>query len=249
MTKDGERSDPNGWTVLEHGPLEQIASNLWRIEGEIPKMAIRRVMTLVRMSDNRLVIHSGIAINDEIRSQIEALGEPAFLIVPNAYHRMDAAAFKARYPNLVVLCPAAAQKKVEKVVAVNGCYADFPADPLVELLPLRGLKNREGVIIVREPGREPGRERLFLVFNDTLFNMPHLHGFTGFILQHITQSTGGPRITRIARWFLIADKRAFAAHLRELAALPGLTAVIVSHHLPILEDSRGVLESVAATIE
>ncbi len=245
MTKDQERSAPPGWTVLEHGPLEQMASNLWCVEGEIPKMAIRRVMTVARMSDNRLVIHSGIATGDQVRAQIEALGEPAFLIVPNSYHRMDAAAFKARYPNLVVLCPAAARKKVEKVVAVDGSYADFPADPHVQLLPLRGLKDREGVIIVREPECE----RSFLVFNDTLFNMPHLHGFTGFILRHITQSTGGPRITRIARWFLIANKEAFAAHLRELAALPGLTAVIVSHHLPILDDPRGVLESVASTIE
>src|SRR5690606_38404698 len=81
----------------EHGPLERLEDNLWRVEGALPNMALRRVMTVVRMADGRLVIHSAIALPDELMAQIEAWGRPSYLLVPNAYHRLDAPAYKARY--------------------------------------------------------------------------------------------------------------------------------------------------------
>src|SRR5690606_38404699 len=80
----------------EHGPLERLEDNLWRVEGALPNMALRRVMTVVRMADGRLVIHSAIALPDELMAQIEAWGRPSYLLVPNAYHRLDAPAYKAR---------------------------------------------------------------------------------------------------------------------------------------------------------
>lgn len=37
--------------------------------------------------------------------------------------------------------------------------------------------------------------------------MPHGKGVMGFIFQHLTQSTGGPRVSRIVRWFLNKDDK------------------------------------------
>jgi hypothetical protein len=85
-----------------------------------------------------------------------------------------------------------------------------------------------------------------IVLNDIVFNMPHVGGFSGFMLRHVTASTGGPRSSRIARWFLARDKPALRAHLERLAQLPEVRRVIVSHHQVI--DEPAVLRQLASTL-
>ena len=91
-----------------------------------------------------------------------------------------------------------------------------------------------------------------VVLNDIVFNMPHAPGVQGFVLKNITGSSGGIKITRIARLFLIADQAAARAHLARLAALPDLRRVIVSHH-EVIDREHGhepgrALAEVAATL-
>ena len=84
------------------------------------------------------------------------------------------------------------------------------------------------------------------MLNDVVFNMPHAPGFSGFVLRRLTASTGGPRISRIARWFIARDKKALRAHLERLAQLPELRRVVVSHHQVI--DEPAVIRQLASTL-
>ena len=229
----------DAWTVLPHDPVQTLEDGLWRVEGSLPGMALRRVMTIARMTDGRLVIHNGIALEEAAMKDLEALGEPAFLVVPNRYHRLDAPAYKRRYPEIRVVCPAGARPKVEQVVPVDLDYDAFPGDEAVSLRHLAGTANAEGVMIVRHG------DTATVVFNDAVFNMPHLPGFTGFVLRRLTASTGGPRISRVTRWLVLEDKAAFFADLAGLAETPGLKRIVVSHHRVIDEDPGEVLRGLA----
>jgi hypothetical protein len=226
------------WNVHRHGPLERLADNLYRVEGPVPGMALRRQMIVIRLADGRLVVHSAIAVDDEVRSELEALGEPAILVVPCGLHRLDAPAYKERYPNIEVVCPAAARDKVEEVVGVDRTYEEIEPDDTVEFEYLDGLAEAEGVLTVRSS------DGTTLVFNDALFNHPHASGFGGLILRLIG-STGGPKVTRLARWFIVKDKRTYADHLRRLADTPELVRVIPGHGEVIDDDPAGVLRGVA----
>lgn len=230
------------WKVLPHGPLEKLARSVWRVESDLEGMPLKRVMTVARRDDGRLVVHNAIALEDAAMAEIEAWGEVGFLVVPNGFHRLDAKVFKDRYPNAKVLCPRAARAKVEQVVAVDGAYEDFPPDPIVSLETLEGLGGAEGAMIIRDA------DGTTVVLNDAVFNMPHPRGFQGFVFKHITQSSGGPRISRVARWFIVKDAKAFRASLERLADLPALKRVIVSHHATIEHDPARVLREVAATL-
>jgi hypothetical protein len=231
-----------GWRVLRHGPIERLESNLWTVTGTLPGMSLKRVMTLVRLEDERIVIHSAVALEDDAMDEIEAWGRPAVLLVPNGYHRLDAPAYLSRYPDLEVLCPKGSRSKVEEVVRVDGDYGDFVGDASITVEHLDGVRKAEGVVTVRSGSGST------LIFNDAVFNMPHGRGVPGFIFRHITGSTGGPRVTRLFRVLAVKDKAAFRDHLRRLAETPGLVRIIVSHHLPISDDPEAVLQRVAEAV-
>lgn len=230
------------WKTGPHGPLVQLADNVWVAEGQLGNGPMKRVMTVARRRDGRLVIHSAVALDEPQMRVLEALGEPAFLLVPNAYHRIDAPRFKGRYPQLSVYAPRGAVKKVAERVSVTGAYEDLPADPDVGAGYLDGAADGEGLLTVRSS------DGVTLVFNDLLFNMPHVPGAMGLVLRYVTGSSGGPKVSNLARWFLVKDQARFRAGLEKLAADPGLKRIVVSHHLPITEDAAGTLRAVAAAL-
>jgi hypothetical protein len=207
------------WTVVPHKPLEKIAANLWRVEGDIPGARGTRVMTIAKRKDGGLVIHNGIALEEDLMKEIEAFGDPAVLAVPNGFHRLDAKIYKARYPKLRVVCPAGAKKKVGQVVAVDATYADAGGDDDVALEHLEGTKDQEGVMRVRSD------DGTTLVFNDCINNLPKMGGLFGFLLA----PTGRPSVPRIARMMMVKSKPSFRAHVEKLAGTDGVTRVIVSH--------------------
>jgi hypothetical protein len=236
-------TESSEWKVLPHGPVEKLSEQLLRVEAAIPKgPPITRVMAVARMADGRVVIHSAIALEPSAMAEIDALGPVAFLIVPNHWHRLDAARFAARYPDATVLCPPGSRKKVEEVVKVDGSFADFPADDRVRLEVLDGVGELEGVMIVT------GDDGVSLVMNDALFNMPHRGGASGFVLRRVTGSSGGPRVSRLIRLFMIKDKRALRAHFERLAEIPRLQRILVAHHEVIDREPARVLREVAATL-
>jgi len=200
------------------------------------------VMAIAKRADGTLVIHNGIALPEAAMAEIEAWGKVGTLLVPNGYHRLDAKVFHDRYPAAKVLCPAGARKRVAQAVTGAGTYEDFTADDAVQVITLDGTKQREGAMIVR------GDDGTSLVLNDAVFNMPHLSGFTGFMFRRITDSSGGPRVSRLLKWLVIADKAAFRGHLERLAKLPDLRRIVVSHHEVITDDPAGTLARVAAAM-
>ena len=226
------------WTPLPHDPVEELADGLLRVVGDLPRMALRRQMIVAKSRDGRLLVHNGIALEEEGMARLEALGEPTWLVVPNGWHRLDAARYRARYPEITVVCPRGARRKVEAVVPVDLTYDAFEPTETLRLLHLRGLKEREGVLEVR------GSDGVTLVLNDALFNQPHLPGLFGTVYRWLGQS-GRPKVTAIARLTLVADRRAYADHLRELADTPDLVRVIPGHIEPIVDDPAGTLRSVA----
>lgn len=223
------------WTVLSHRPIETLTENLWRVSGIIG--SIQRQMTVGRLRDGRLMIVNAIALDEPSMTALEAWGEPAILVVPNAYHRQDARIWKQRYPKLTVVAPGRARKRVERVVPVDTTSDRAPGDDRVRVVPMDGYDTDTLVQIDSDDGTT-------LVFCDAVLNLKPKRGATGFMLA----PTGRPSTPRIQRWFMLRDRRAFAAHLDRLAALPNLRRVLVGHGAPITEDPAAALRAVAAEL-
>lgn len=213
----------SSWKVLPHGPIVKLAENVWWVEGSVPGMSLKRTMTVVRLADGKLVIHNGIALEPSAMAELEAWGTPAYLLVPSAIHRLDAPAYKQRYPNLRVYAPKRSRRKVEEELAVDGTYEDFPADETVQLQTLQGVGETEGAMIVRSA------DGITLVLNDAVFNMDRKRDVLGFLFTTIMGSAPGPRVSRLAKMMLVKDKQALRSELERFATLPSLTRLVVAH--------------------
>lgn len=211
------------WRVLDHGPIERLADNLWRVKGALPGMSLKRTMTLVRRRSGTLLIHSAIALNETAMRELEALGPPTELIVPNRGHRLDAPAYEKRYPELRVYTPRGGREQVEEVVHVDGAYEDFPSDDEVRLEMLHGVKNAEGAMIVRSP------DGVTVVLNDTMHNMDKKKDILGRFFTTMLGTAPGPRISWFARLLYIDDKPALRSDLERYANTPDLVRLIVAH--------------------
>ncbi|EYF05103.1 hypothetical protein [Chondromyces apiculatus] len=215
--------DASTWKVLPHDPIEKLAENLWRVVGTLPHFSLRRVMTVARMGDGRLVIHSAIALDPEAMREIEAWGEPAFLLIPHTRHRMDAPRYKQRYPGLRVLAPKAVFHAAAKVVPVEGTYEDFPADEAIRLEMLRGVDQAEGAMIVRSA------DGVTVVLNEVVFDLTPPQSLAARVVMHVARLGPGPRVTPVVKVELVRDRGALREELLRYAALPELVRLIVSH--------------------
>jgi hypothetical protein len=194
------------WTVLPHDPLQRLSDDVWRVEQQMDER-VRRIMTLVRLNDGRVLIHNAIALEDELMAAIDAWGEVAAILVPNAFHRMDCRIMQERYPKAKVYAPAAAAKAVEKATPVHGTYADVPQDTKVRVAHLPGIKDKEGVVEVQ------GSDGPTVIFNDMVMNIPAV----GFPMNVFLGPTGQVSIPRFARWLFASDKGALRKDLQRIA--------------------------------
>lgn len=236
------------WNALPHGELEPLAENVWWVEGRLPNMKLKRTMVVARLPGGDLALHSAIALDDPGMAALEALGRPAWMVVPNGWHRLDAARYKARYPEMRVVCPAGSKKRVEQMVPVDGTYDDPGGlDPDGATITFEGFgdkKKMEGCMLVQSA------DGVTCVFGDSLFNLPHQKGGFWFLYGRLMGSTGGPRVTLLGRLMLLIGgaTKAYKGWLNRTADRGDVVRLVPGHGHVITEDASAVLRQVASRL-
>jgi hypothetical protein len=232
------------WTVLEHEALNPVDQDILSAVGKIhmPVGDLPRRMTVVRLRDGRLVIYSALALDEYEMASLENFGRPAFLVVPNDHHRLDAKPWKDRYPDIQVVTPEGARAQVEKAVHVDATSADFN-DPDVKLVVVPGTSAHEAALEVSRPSGTT------LVLNDIVSNIRTPPGFGGWLLALMGFAGDEPHVPLPVKFAIVDDRRALAAQMRRWAELPMLKRVLVSHGAAIEKDPRGALRALADSLE
>ena len=228
------------WKVLPHGDLVKIDEGILTVVGKIrmPLMDLPRRMTVVRLGDSRLVIFSAIALDERAMAKLDAFGLPAFLIVPNAHHRLDAKPWKDRYPQVQVAAPKGAREKVAEIVPVDTVEPDF-GDPDVRFMPVGGTGDREGALMVRTPGGTT------LVLNDVVGNIRSDGGIDTLLLRLAGFAGPAPRIPKVVKLAMVSDAPALRGQLLQWAEIESLARILVSHGEPVEANPRQVLRDLA----
>ena len=233
------------WDVMPHGPLVEADDGILTVAGEIvmPLGRFPRRMTVVALAGGGTAIYSAIALDAPEMARIEAMGPPAILIVPSDAHRMDAAIWKQRYPDLRVLTPPGAAQKVGDVVPVDA-ITDILDDPQVRWEIVPGTGGHEGALVVRRAGG------VTIVCNDVIGNVAHPHGIGAHIMGRLMGfGISEPQVPRVIKHRVIDDPKALASQFRAWANEPKLVRLIVSHGDVIEENAGEVLLKLAEKLE
>jgi hypothetical protein len=93
-------------------------------------------MAVIRLSDGGLFIWSPIKLTDDLRAEVEALGEVRHLVPPNSLHHLFLDDWRFAYPNAKLCAPPGLRKK-RKDINFDGDLSNqpLPHGPVISIRP------------------------------------------------------------------------------------------------------------------
>jgi len=179
--------------------LHSIADDLWVAEQPLRYLgvALTTRMTIVRLANGTLLVHSPIHLTDELRSAAESAGPVRFIVAPNRFHHLFVADWQKAYPDAQTFCaPGLDTKRADlKFTAILG---DDPppawADEIDQAF-MRALPPLNEIIFFHRKSRT-------VIFTDLLFNIArHDSAYARFLLR-LDGAFRGPAIPRSFRLLL-----------------------------------------------
>ena len=171
-------------------------------------------------------------------AELEAFGRPAFLVVPSERHRLDAPSYVRRYPNINVVAPRAGAEKIGEVVRIDTSTPDF-GDPTIRFIEIAGDSALE----------VDGEDGLTIIVNDLIGDIHGESGLGGWLLRVMGFAGDDPHVPGPVKLTLGKHKSEVAQQFRRWAERADLRRIIVSHGDTIEADPRGVLRTLAASLD
>jgi len=119
---------------LSYAPLnvlKPVAENVWIADG--PEIGMEYLgfrlpfptrMTVVRLADGTLFVHSPVQPDPALMDQVAALGPPAHLIAPNSLHYWYVPDWKARFADAKIHAVPGLAEKAKRPLAVDAVLGD-----------------------------------------------------------------------------------------------------------------------------
>lgn len=106
---------PTGYEPLQ--TLKPVAQDLWIVDGPAIRfwfMPFSTRMTVVRLADGTVWVHSPVALTERLADEIDAVGPVAHLIAPNWIHYAHVHSWQMRYPAAVTWAAPGVQARAAK---------------------------------------------------------------------------------------------------------------------------------------
>lgn len=197
------------------------------------------LMTIARLHDDRVLIHSPCAITPQLKTEIEEIGPVAFIVAPGTYHHLHVPSCQAAFPQArTFICPGIEKKRPDLVY--DGVLSDTPEPawaPDFEQVLVRGCRFIWEVAFFHRPSR-------VLILVDLVENMgeatPGTNGVLRFFWKYVFRMWDVPKPAPEYQlgW---KDKAAARHSLERILAWP-FERVIMAHGEPIDANAKQVLE-------
>ena len=204
--------------------MRHIDKDLWVAEQPLRfgMLELGTRMTVIRLRDSSLLLHSPISLSDPLRAQLDELGPVRYVIAPNRFHHLFVSEYTAAYPKSeLYVAPGLPEKR--KDLTIHGVLpGDAPGAWIGELeyVFFDGFPLANEVVCLHEASRT-------LLVCDLAFNIgseaPWLTRFA-FRLWGCYDDFGPTRFERL----MIRDKRAARRSLEQILALD-FDRIIVTH--------------------
>jgi hypothetical protein len=185
-------------------------------------LAVGTRMTVIRLADGSLLLHSPIVLDAGVRAELDALGPVRYAIAPNRVHHLYAGKVADAYPeSRLWIGPGLERKRPDlKYVAILGDEAPAEWRGQIDQVFFRGRPYENEVVFCHRASRT-------LILCDLAFNFGPNAALTTRVLMSLIRSYGYFGPTKLDPW-LIRDRPAARASMETILSWD-FDRVIIAH--------------------
>jgi len=217
--------------------LRQFGPNIWTVDqpSNFIGVPLGLRMTIVRLANQQLVIHSMSPCDAETHAAIQALGEVRYLIAPNLEHTRFIDVWLNDYPETIVYAPTV-ELLAKHPTAKNSNTLPFHHDELL-CQPINGMPRLQEFAFFH-------KESQTLILTDLAFNLGGEMPLWGKCFLRLNGACNRFTPTRILK-LLIKDQRAFCDSIQAIAQWD-FKQIIIAHGTPVTQDARSIFDKAFA---
>jgi len=204
--------------------LDKLDDGIWCATSELTLLGlpIGARMTVVRLRDDTLLLHSPIQRTDELAEAVSALGDVSVIVAPNDMHHLFVRPWHEAYPQASLwLAPGLPKKRPN--LQCDGVLPggdDVPWRGVLESVHIGGMPKLQETAFYMASTQT-------LIVTDLLFNFASLPGMWGSIYHRMMLFGEHPCVSRLVR-MVTNDKVAARAAIDQIAAWD-FQRVVVAH--------------------
>jgi hypothetical protein len=193
----------------------------------------KRNVTLLRLRDGRVVIHSTAPFSERDLAVVRSFGKPSWLLDATLMHDTFAKASHAALPDLAYLAPAGFTKNTGiRTELLSAPPSDWTGE--IDVLRIDGVRTNEHALFHRSSRT--------LAVADLFFSFPaETRGWSRFFARHIMRL---PRMFGMSVFFrrlMIRDRQAFVRSMGHLLEW-NFERLVVAHWEPVEKDAKRAVE-------
>jgi hypothetical protein len=218
--------------------LRKLDENLWVVERPLRfwGLEVGCRMTVLRLEDGRLFLHSPVALDAPLRGELDALGAVRLAVAPNRLHHLYAGDVTRAYPEARLWVAAGVERKRPDLDIAGVLTDDVPAEWQGEIDQryFRGRPFENEVVFLHRASRT-------LLLCDLAFNF----GPTApFVTRAVTTLIGGYGRFRPSRLdpLLVRDRAAARQSLEQILAWD-FDRIVIGHGDVLERGGRDLLRT------
>jgi hypothetical protein len=213
--------------------MTPFADGIWIEIGpaRILGMRLTTTMTVLRLRDENLLVHSPLALTVARRAAVDRLGVVKHLYAPSTYHERHIGEWAAAYPAAALHAPAGLVRerpdlRIDRVIG-SGPEPAFLG--VIDEVPIEGFRLEETVLIYR-----PTRT---LIVADLVHNVGRPEDWWTKFYTRLMGFYDRVALSRAIRWAGFSDGAAARRSIDELLTRP-FNSLIVGHGTPLTTGGR-----------
>jgi len=197
-------------------------------------MPFTATMTVLRLRDGALLLHSPGPMTPERLAEVEALGPLAHLYAPNAFHHLHVGTWAERFRDARLHAPAGLARK-RPDLRIDRVHASRPEpafEGVIDEVPIEGFRLEESVLCHR-----PSRT---LLVADLVHNVGRPESASSRLYTRAMGFYDRVALSRMLRFTGVSDRAALRRSLDAVLALP-FDRIVVGHGDPIASRAPAAL--------
>ena len=209
---------------MRRTPLRPLAEDIW--VADRPQtcygLAVGTRMTVIRLSGGRLLLHSPVALDSELRAELDSLGRVSYVVAPNRVHHLYAGKVATFYPEARLWVGPGLERKRPDLIFVAVLGDEPPEEWRDEVWQtfFRGRPYENEVVFLHRASRT-------LILCDLAFNFGPGAAAPTRLLMKLLRSYGSFGPSKLDPW-LIRDRDAARQSLERILAWD-FDRVVVAH--------------------